>query len=337
MATGAKDDFIHGIARDVKKDLGDKVSDGLVPYRDYAKEAAPLEWISTGNYAINRILGGGVPVGRAIEIFGPFSGGKSLLLYEIMAQVMKQGGWCILEDTEATFDEKFGESIGMNMDRLLYSQPDTVEDVFLHAEAGVNQIRKRDKDCLICIGWDSLAQTSTRAEMLDGEKRDFSKAQVIGRGLRRLMRMFRKQRTIFIVINQIREKIGVMFGNPETTPGGNAVPFAATQRIRVQHGSLYKGHPKNIKDGVRVIAVRIVVDCVKNKIAPPFRKCEAITSFTNGIVAWSGLVELLADEGVLKVLNKEKGIYSWKNEEFKATEIEGFLEQHPDLVYAEKD
>ncbi len=326
--------LIARLAEQVSKELRGRVSDDLNVYAHYARETTPLEWISTGNYAINRILGGGIPVGRTVEIFGPYSGGKSALLYEVLAEVTQQEGAGLLIDSEATYDEHFGAAIGIKSDRLLYSRPDTVEDMFALAEKTIKGFRSKSKHALFCIGWDSLASSSTRYEMENPDKRDFTKAPLISAGMRRLTRLISKQRTAFIVVNQTREKIGVMFGNPETTPGGHAVPFHASIRIRVQHGSLYRGHPKNIKDGFEVIAVRLVVDCVKNKLAPPFRKCEAILSFENGLIKWAGLTELLAEDGLIK--EDDKGIYGYKGMKFRPFELDAVLEKHPELLTARK-
>lgn len=329
-----------------------KIDDQVMVYSQYARSAKPIEFVSTGNLAIDRILGGGIPAGRTIEIYGPYSSGKTLLLLEILAQVQQMGGIAALQDIEHAYDPRFGERIGIDNDLLLRSEPDTVEDAFHGQWELIHQLRKEDKknETLLCIGMDSVAAASTRHEMKELDKADMTKAKAIGAWFRRTTRLVGKSRTIVIVINQTRQKIGVMFGNPETTPGGDSIPFHASQRIRVQQGVLYKGHAKRIIDAQthHVMAVRMVVDIVKNKVAPPYRKCEVLSNFTDGLLPWSGLADLLADEGVItrhgdtikrkmdkgkeKEERKVGTTFEYNGRTFKAHEILEIVEKYPKLL-----
>lgn len=335
MAKRDAENLVSVVAADVSKSLKGKVDGDLSVYSDYVRGQKPIEWVSSGNYAIDRILGGGYPVGRTIEIFGPYSSGKSVLLHEAMAQVCKLDGVNSLQDTEATYDAIFGGHIGINPKTLFYNKPDTIEDAFLETFTLINSLRKKDHGRLLCIGLDSLAATSTKHEMKELEKSDMTKAKMIGAWLRRVTRLVARDRTLFIVVNQVRQKVGVMFGNPETTPGGDALPFHSSQRIRVQHMSLYKGHPKKIIDNGRVIGVRIVVDVVKSKVSPPFRKCEVIMNFTDGLVRWSGLADLLADENLIKRISGDNvsggSVFEYETKRFQSHEIEEVLDMYPDL------
>lgn len=255
-----------------------------------------------------------------------------MLALEILAQVTAVlGGVGLFEDTEVSFKAGMAQAVGVDLKSLVYSQPETVEDIGDHITHFIREYRKRDKKRLIAAVWDSVAETSTRHEVKEPDKQDMARAQIIGKQIRRLKRVIGKNEATFIIINQVREKIGVMFGNPETTPGGRAIPFAATQRIRVHQGALYKDRLVKIFDKRMPVGVRIVVDVVKNKIAPPFKKCEAIINFTDGIVPWSGYAELLADEGVIEWKSKTDNTFVYLGETFKNYEIGSMRERYPEL------
>ena len=308
--------------------------DPIQVFSDHVKSAPPTEFISTGNHAIDRILGGGVPTGRTIEIFGPYSSGKSVLLHEIIANVQKMGGLGMIKDSESTLDLDFAERIGINPKALLHNEPDTVEDAFQEIWDAVTTLRKLDHNCLFAVGLDSLAATSTKHEMEDFDKADMTKAKAISGWLRRVTRLIARERTLFIVVNQTRQKIGVMFGNPETTSGGEALGFHASQRIRISQGVMYKGHTRKIFDHGQPVAGRTVIEVVKNKVGPPFRKCEAILNFTDGFVPWSGFADLLADEERIKRIKTSGGpdIFEYQNKRFQWFEIEGMLEKYPAIL-----
>lgn len=330
--------LVESVAAEVNKKIKD-ADDVLTLYSDYVKHTAPVEWVSTGNHAIDRILGGGIPVGRMIEIYGPYSGGKSLLLQEVLAQVCKRGGYAALQDIEHTYDPKFGEAIGIDPDKLFYSRPTTVEEAFKQSKFLIEQFRVKNKKDILAIGMDSLAAAPTKHEMEELDKSDMTKAKNIGAWLRRTTGLVGRERAIMLIVNQTRHKVGMMFGNPETTPGGDAPGFHASQRIRVEMRSLYKGHERKIIENGKVIAVRILVDVVKNKLAPPFRRCEVITNFKDGLVPWSGYADLLADEGKIKTVETKAGgrtSFEYRNKKFRAHEIMEVLERHPEILEEEE-
>jgi recombination protein RecA len=316
--------------------LGDRKKRGvkLAPdpvqvYSDHVRTTRKMEFVSTGHHALDRILGGGIPVGRTIEIYGPYSSGKSVLLHEIIAQAQALGGLGMIKDPESTLDEPFAVRIGVNPRALLHNEPDTVEDVFQEVWDAETTLRKLDEDILFVIGLDSLAATSTKHEMEDFDKADMTKAKVISAGFRRITRLIARERTIFVVVNQTRQKIGVMFGNPETTSGGDALGFHASQRIRISQGVLYKGHKRKIFDHGQPVAGRAVVEVVKNKVGAPFKKCEVILNFTDGLVAWSGFADLLADEERIKRVGES---FEYEKRRFEWYEIEDVLEKHPEIL-----
>jgi len=330
--------LVASVSKAVNEKVKGNVDDVLTSYSEYAKHAPPAEWVSTGNYAIDRILGGGIPVSRTIEIYGPYSGGKSLLLQEVLAQTCKLGGYGVLQDIEHTYDKIFGERIGIDPDRLFHSRPETVEGAFEQIYHLIPEFRKKDRKSILTIGMDSLAAAPTKHELEELEKADMTKAKAIGAWLRRLTGIVGKQRAIFIIINQTRHKVGVVFGNPETTPGGDSPGFHASMRIRVEQRSLYKGHARKIFDAGKCIAVRIVVELVKSKLpgAPPFGKCEVISNFNDGLLPWSGYADLLADEEKLKRIESKSGgatgMFEYQGTRFRAHEIMEIIDKHPEIA-----
>jgi len=327
--------LIESVTESVNKEMKDP-DDVVTLYSDYVKHQEPVRWISTGNYAIDRILGGGIPRGRMIEIYGPYSGGKTLLLQEILAQVCTLGGYISLQDIEHTYDPKFGEGIGIDPTRMFYSRPTTVEEAFKQSKFLIEKFRLKNKHDILAIGMDSLAAAPTKHELEELDKADMTKAKSIGAWLRRVTGLVGRQDVTMIIINQTRHKVGIVYGSPETTPGGDAPGFHASQRIRVEMRSLYKGHEKKIYENGKVIAVRIVVDVVKNKLAPPFRRCEVITNFKDGLVPWSGYADLLADEELIKRTTGKGGVstgqFEYNGKKFRAHEIMEILDKHPEIL-----
>jgi len=322
---------LEKLAADRKKRGVKLPPDPVQIYSEHVRTSRKKEFISSGNKALDRILGGGLPVGRTVEIFGPYSSGKSVLLHEAIAQAQALGGLGNIKDSEATFDEDFATRIGINLRALLHNEPDTVEDAFQEVWDACTVLRRLDDDVLFVVGLDSLAATSTKHEMEDFTKADMTKAKAISAWLRRLTRLVARERTIFVVINQTRQKIGVMFGNPETTSGGEAMGFHTSQRIRISQGALYKGHKVKIFDHGIPIAGRARVEVVKNKVGAPFQKCEVIINFTDGLVPWSGFADLLADEERIKRVG-DSDLFEYGGDRFQWYEVEEVLEKHPEIL-----
>jgi recombination protein RecA len=277
--------------------------------------------VSTGSLSLDLALGvGGLPRGRIVEVFGPESSGKTTLVYHVIAEAQRRGGICAFIDAEHAMDPAYAKRIGVNIDELLVSQPDTGEQALEICELLVRS------GALAVVAIDSVAALTPKAE-IEGEMGDSHvglQARLMSQALRKLAGTLNRTDTICLFTNQLREKIGVMFGNPETTPGGRALRFYASVRLDIRR-------IETLKEGVEAIGNRVRVKVVKNKVAPPFKQAEFDIIYGEGI-SWEGTVLEAGLER--KIVQKSGSYFSFGDERLGQgrQNATAFLREHPDVV-----
>ena len=285
------------------------------------KGSMAIETVPTGALALDLALGiGGIPRGRVVEIFGPEGSGKTTLATHVVAEAQRNGGICAYIDAEHAMDPTYARAIGVDVDELLISQPDTGEQALEIADM---LVRSGALDVVVV---DSVAALTPRAE-IEGEMGDAHvglQARLMSQALRKLTSNLNKSQTILIFINQLREKIGVMFGSPETTPGGRALKFYSAVRLDIRR-------IEAIKDGLEVVGNRTRVKVVKNKCAPPFRQAEFDIMYGRGISREGSVVDLGVDLGVVK---KSGAWYTYEGEQLGQgrENAKKFLLENPEVM-----
>ncbi|QXC63468.1 recombinase RecA [Aquihabitans sp. G128] len=285
------------------------------------KTSLGIETIPTGALALDLALGvGGLPRGRVVEIYGPESSGKSTLAMHVVAEAQRNGGICAYVDAEHAMDPIYARAIGVDVDELLISQPDTGEQAL---EITDMLVRSGALDVVVI---DSVAALTPRAE-IEGEMGDTHvglQARLMSQALRKLTANLNKTDTICIFINQLREKIGVMFGSPETTPGGRALKFYSSVRLDIRR-------IESIKDGVEIVGNRTRVKVVKNKVAPPFKQAEFDIMYGKGISREGSLLDIGVDMGLIK---KSGAWYTYEGEQLGQgrENAKQFLTDNPEIM-----
>ncbi|KAF0490931.1 recombinase RecA [Pediococcus acidilactici] len=279
-----------------------------------------ISTIPSGSLALDDALGvGGYPKGRIVEIYGPESSGKTTVALHAVAEVQKRGGTAAYIDAENAMDPAYATNLGVNIDDLLLSQPDTGEEGLAIADALVSS------GAIDLVVIDSVAALVPRAE-IDGEMGDAHvglQARMMSQALRKLSGSINKTKTIALFINQIREKVGIMFGNPETTPGGRALKFYATIRLEVRRA-------EQIKDGSDVIGNRVKIKVVKNKVAPPFKRAEVDIMYGEGISQTGEMIDMAVEKDIV---GKSGSWYSYGEERIGQgrENAKKYMEDHPDV------
>src|SRR6187455_3269564 len=287
---------------------------------------APVESISTGAISIDYALGvGGFPRGRVVEVFGPESSGKTTLALQVIAEAQKLGGMAAFVDAEHALDAAYAQKLGVDIENLLVSQPDNGEQALEIVEV---LVRSNSVDVVVV---DSVAALVPKAEIEGemGEAQMGLQARLMSQALRKLTGVVSKSKTTLIFINQLREKIGVMFGNPETTTGGRALKFYASVRIDIRRIA-------SIKDGDQMVGGRTRVKVVKNKMAPPFREAEFDVMYGEGISKEGDLLDLAVEK---RIVEKSGAWFAYGGERLGQgrENAKQFLKENPDICRAIED
>jgi recombination protein RecA len=316
MAQSGKDKALDAALAQIRKQFGDGALMRLGEATHLAVDAIP-----TGSLTLDLALGvGGVPRGRVTEIYGPEAAGKTTICQHIVAEAQRRGGMCAYIDMEHALDPAYARRTGVDVDNLLISQPDTGEQALEIAE---ELVRSGALDVVVV---DSVAALVPRAE-IEGEMGDSSmgmQARLMSQALRKLSGAIKQSNTVMIFTNQLRQKIGIMFGNPETTPGGLALKFYASVRLDVRR-------IQTLKDGAEIVGSRTRVRVTKNKVAPPFREAEFDIMYNEGISKMGDLVDLGAQ---LEIITKRGAFFSFNEQRIGQgrENAKAYLKEHPDLA-----
>ena len=328
-----KDELAHVLADSLNKQF----KDTKVAYFLDGSDTTPTdikEFISTGSSVLDLAIAnrpnGGVAVGRITEINGLESSGKSLIGTHILSETQKRGGVAVYIDTETSVSREWLEAIGVDVSKLLYLHVETVEDIFECIESIIVKIRESDRERLVSILVDSLAGASTKVEMeADFEKDGWatSKAIIVSKAMRKITQMIGRERIALVFTNQLRQKLGVMFGDPWTTSGGKALPFHASTRIRLKNMGQIKVGAKN-----DVIGMKCRAQIIKNRLGPPLRHADFNLYFDSGIDDMGSWLTVLKDHKLLKIAGAWYTLeYKGEDIKFQSKDFEKKLEENDGL------
>lgn len=315
-------DDIDEFIGDILVDMNKKFADSSQTLEDTTK-AQITYWLSSGNPVLDYHLGGGYPAGRVIEIFGPESNGKTTVALHALAETQKVGGVGIFLDTEHALDKRRAKAIGVDLKKMIYAQPETMEDLFEYVEEIVKRVKAKDPNRLITIVWDSVASTPTKSEV-EGDYGDAVMgihARIMSQAFRKITKIISSQKVIFICINQIRDKMNVSYGDKTSTFGGRALKFYATQRIEVRRTEMYK-------EGNEIKGIKCEATVKKNKVAPPFGVAKFAILFQD-VNGGMDAVGSLLDEGFeLGLFGDSKGWYDIDGKKYRKIEAREFLSEN---------
>ena len=333
MALAVKDELAQVLADNLNKKIG---KDNRVAYFLDGSDSTPTdikEFISTGSsildLAISNRPNGGIAVGRITELNGLESSGKSLIGTHILAETQKKGGVAVYIDTETSVSREWLETIGIDVQNLLYLHVETVEDIFECIENIITKIRESDRDRLVTILVDSLAAASTKVEMeadFDKDGWATAKAIVISKAMRKITQMVGRERVALVFTNQLRQKLGVMFGDPWTTSGGKALPFHSSTRIRLKNMGQIKDTKKN------TLGMKARAQIIKNRLGPPLRHADFNLYFDSGIDDKGSWLQVMKDHKLVKVAGAWYTIqYEGEDIKFQSKDFKSVLEEKPEL------
>jgi recombination protein RecA len=318
-----KDDILGELIVDLNKQFKDSTQ-----LLDDSYLAQVCAWVPSGNPVLDTALGNGWPCGRIVEIYGPESHGKTTVALHIVAEVQKLNGIAVYLDTEYALKKDRAKAIGVDLKRLIYANPETMEDLFEYVEMIIDKIRAKDPNRLVVIVWDSVAATPTKSEV-EGDYGDAVMgihARVMSQAFRKITKKIATNKIMFVCINQIRDKMNVSYGDKTSTFGGRALKFYASIRLEVQKIGMYR----EPKDGP-ILGIQCKATCKKNKVAPPFRDAEFNILFDEehaGIDAYGSVTDVCKKMGLL---GDSQGWYAWRENKFQGkAKFVDFLREHPE-------